>query len=309
MPQKGNDMNSLFEKNLVQEKTCGTNFAYILNDSQLFLSTEYKVLQSQGSNQFLKCMKMLYNGKIMLLYSVDVYRSLASMLPSMQTDSFFTIIANLFSVVIEAKSNGFLSCRNIEVAADKIFVDPPTGKVRLVYVPFSERFFADQSAFETELRTSIIKIIDSNPCLISDQTKKLSSDLSDGNLSVEELYIRMKSLQTNSPTSARSAQPASAAPRLVSVNSPVRLEIRITKNEFLLGKIAGSVDGVIEYNKAISRVHCKICRNGSQYTIADLGSANGTFVNKEKLPANQPQRIVHGDMIRLANSDFQFLTQ
>lgn len=302
-------MNSLFEKNLIHEKSCGTNFAYILNDSHLFLSTEYKVLQSQGSNQFLKCMRMLYNGKIMLLYSIDVHRSLASLIPSLQTESLFTIISNLFSVVIEAKNNGFLSCRNIEIAADKIFVDPPTGKVRLVYVPVSERFFMDQTAFETELRTSIIKIIDNNPCLISDQTKKLSSDLSDGNLSIEDLYIRMKNLQTIAPTFAKSAQSSNASPRLVSVNSPVRTEIVITKNEFRLGKNAASVDGAIEYNKAISRVHCKICKNGSQYTISDLGSANGTFVNKVKLAPNQPQIVVHGDMIRIANSDFQFLTQ
>lgn len=41
------------------------------------------------------------------------------------------------------------------------------------------------------------------------------------------------------------------------------------------------------------------------YTITDLQSANGTYVNKIRLQPNQPYPINNGDIIRLANSDFQ----
>ena len=39
--------------------------------------------------------------------------------------------------------------------------------------------------------------------------------------------------------------------------------------------------------------------------ITDLQSANGTYVNKAKLQPNQSTPIKNGDVIRLANSDFQ----
>ena len=89
------------------------------------------------------------------------------------------------------------------------------------------------------------------------------------------------------------------------MGAPTRVEIDITKDSFVIGKNASSVDGVISFNKMISRVHCRIdCRKGN-YTITDLQSANGTYVNRVRLQPNQPQPIKNGDVIRLANSDFQ----
>ena len=89
------------------------------------------------------------------------------------------------------------------------------------------------------------------------------------------------------------------------MNAPTRVEIVVSKDSFVVGKNASAVDGVISFNKMISRVHCRIDKRGSQYTITDLQSANGTFVNKVKLRPNQPHPIKTGDIIRLANSDFQ----
>ena len=47
-------MNVLIEHNVITEMECGSNFAYILNDNSAFLSTEYKVLQSQAKSCFVK---------------------------------------------------------------------------------------------------------------------------------------------------------------------------------------------------------------------------------------------------------------
>ena len=49
-------MNRLLENGQLQEMSCGSNFAYVLNNNGLFLPTEYKVLQSQSSGGFVKCM-------------------------------------------------------------------------------------------------------------------------------------------------------------------------------------------------------------------------------------------------------------
>ena len=40
-------MNLLLKNKYVSEMNCGSNFSYILNDSSMFLPTEYKVLQNQ----------------------------------------------------------------------------------------------------------------------------------------------------------------------------------------------------------------------------------------------------------------------
>lgn len=302
-------MNALIENNYIQEMECGSNFSYILSDNSTFLSTEYKVLQSQANSCFVKCMKMMYNGKVQLYYLTKGLKSFASMIPSMDSESFLTIVANLFSDIIDVKHNGFLSCQNIDITFERIYVDPATYKVSLVYLPLSKRIYDDNSSFENEIRTGLVKLISGVSTLSSPKTVQLSADLSNGTLSIENLFSRIKggkgmdSIPTPIEDNGGNASPGLL--HIIAMNAPTRVDITITKDDFVIGKKAELCDGVIGFNKMISRSHCRISRRGSQYTITDLQSANGTFVNKNRLQPNQPYPINHGDVIRLANSDFQ----
>ncbi len=302
-------MNTLIEKEVVSEMTCGSNFAYVLTDNASFLTTEYKVLQSKTSNCFVRCMKMLYNGKIQLYYLTGTYKPLSSLFSTLDAERFITITANLLSDIIEVKSNGFLSCQNIDISFEHIFVDPATYKVSLIYLPLSRHMFDDTAYFDNELRTSLIKLISGLSNLSSPKTIRLSSDLSNGALSLEDLYNRLKGNRPDPRLNVESRPASSPASnvRIVSLNAPARVEINITKDEFILGKKADKVDGVLSFNDKISRVHCKINRNGDRFTITDLHSANGTYVNHVRLQPDVAQPIKNGDLIRLANSDFQIV--
>ena len=302
-------MNMLIENGLLNEITCGNNFAYIVNDNNAFLSTEYKVLQSQAEGSFIKCMKLLYNGKVQLYYLTNGYKSLMSMLPSLDSENFITIVANLFADIIAVKNNGFLSCQNIDVSSEHIFVDPSTYKISLVYLPIGKRLFYDVSAFENELRTSLIKFIQGIPSLSSPKTMQLVADLSNGMLTIEGIYSKIKgtTVVEKKVSSGHIDEVASmtGSMKLIAMNAPVPFEIAITKNEFTLGKKQELVDGVISFNRMISRSHCKITRQGNQFAIIDLSSTNGTYVNRVRLQPDQPCPIKNGDMVRLANSEFQ----
>ena len=306
-------MNLLVENGIISEMKCGNNFAYILNDSSLFLATEYKVLQSQETGCFVKCMKLLFNGKNQFYYLTNGYKSFANMIPSLEADSFMTIVINVFLNVLTVKQNGFLSCENVDIAFEKIFVDPNTYKVALLYLPISKRFYSDTASFENELRTSLVRVISGVSTLSSPRTVQLMADLSNGTLSIEDLYHKLKGGTTfktagSSSSSAETwnrSEPHDAKLRLVAMNAPTRVEVLVTKNNFVIGKKASEVDGVVSFNKMISRVHCRVTQENGQFMIADLQSANGTYVNRVKLTPNQPHVIKNGDIVRLADSDFQ----
>lgn len=305
-------MNVLLENNFIEEMMCGSNFSYILNDNSSFLSTEYKVLQSQVNSCFVKCMKMMYNGKVQLYYLTNGLKTFASMIPSLDAEGFMTVIANLFSDIIDVKHNGFLSCQNIDIAFERIYVDPSTYKVSLVYLPLSKRIYDDSSSFENEVRTGFVKLISGVSTLSTPKTMQFSADLSNGTLSIEDLFARVKGGKITSggqshigQTDVGGGRDGSGLLRIIAMNAPTRVEIAVTKDEFVIGKKAELCDGVIDFNKMISRSHCRINRRGNQYTITDLQSSNGTFVNKVRLQPNQPHPINNGDVIRLANSDFQ----
>jgi pSer/pThr/pTyr-binding forkhead associated (FHA) protein len=77
-------------------------------------------------------------------------------------------------------------------------------------------------------------------------------------------------------------------------------EIAITKEEFLIGR--GSDCDLRLGVSAVSRHHCLIRCRGGEVTLADLGSANGTFVNGQRIRSQTVLR--HGDDIALG--EFQF---
>ena len=300
-------MNILIDNNYIKEMECGSNFAYILSDNNAFLSTEYKVLQSQASSCFVKCMKMLYNGKIQLYYLTKGLKPFSTMFPALDPESLMIIVSNLFSDIIDVKSNGFLSCQNIDVAFERIYVDPSTYKVFLVYLPLSRHIYDEYSSFENDIRTRLVKLISGVAALSSPKTVQLSADLSNGTYGIEDIcaHIKGKTISHSGRTDTPQETAHKGLLRIVAMNAPTHVEIAVTKDDFVIGKKAELCDGVIGFNKMISRSHCKFNQCGNRYTVTDLQSANGTYVNKVRLQPNQPFPIKDGDIVRLANSDFQ----
>lgn len=297
-------MNILVEKKYIEEMACGANFAYVLNDIASFLSTEYKVLQSQTNNCFVPCMKMMYNGKVQLYYLTKGLKPFSIIIPNLDADNFLTIISNVFAAITDVKHNGFLSCQNVDISFERIYVDPATYKVKLVYIPINKRVHDDVDSFENELRTALVKLILGVDTLSTPKTTQFSSHLSDGTKTIEDLH-RFLVNPPNPPKPGPIERETGILMRIVAMNAPEKFEIGITKDNFIIGRKQEGCDGVIGFNNMIGRTHCKINMRGNQYTITDLQSKNGTSVNGVRLQPDLPHPIKNGDIIRLANSDFQ----
>lgn len=306
-------MYSLEDNGIIKQKICGNNFEYILGNNLHFVNTEYKVLQNQTNGIFIQCMKILCNGKTALYYVTDEYRTLASFFTGITVDTFVSIVANLFSSIIEVKNNGFLACRCIDLSWDKIFVEQNTLKVKLIYLPFSVKVFDADAEFESELRSSIIKLVDKLFVCPDERLNKLASDLRNGLLSLEDVYNNCKNPgapkfeRTQKDTADNVQEAETKVIRLVARNQIPRFEVLIDRDNMLLGKKADAVDAVIPFSDMISRKHCRIIRIDNSFYITDEGSKNGTFVNDIRVMQGQQCRIKQGDIVRMAESEFQIV--
>lgn len=303
----------LKDNGVLHEIECGSNFGYILSNNADFVNTDYKVLLSQTSGIFLPCMKMLYNGKIELYYVTEEHRLMSTMFSGITPDTFVNIAVNIFANVIEVKNNGFLSCQNIDLAWDKIYVDINTLKVKLVYLPVTEKTFENYMEFESELRSSLVKLINKVITSSNARMNQFVLDLCNGSLSLEDVYNRSRGVGAKPINHSLLEQGGNNTDvvngyiKMVAMNAPEYFEIIIDRDEMVIGKKPEIVDAVVPYNKMISRKHCRIIRNGNLYFIKDEGSANGTYVNRIRVSENQPYQIKRGDFIRLADSDFQIV--
>lgn len=302
-------MNSLVEAGALSELTCGKNLTYLLNNESDFSATNYKILQGYDQNCFVKCMKIRFNGKTQLFYTTGKYKSLSSIITQLDETSFINVISNLFQSIDEVKQNGFLTCANIDITPEHIYVDPNTLKVFLIYVPTFEGFFVDDNEFENSFRTSIIKLIVSNPSMDSVEIKRLFANLQNAVLSFERLLdgvVNGNSADTRKPEKTLTMETVERySIKLISLNTATTFSIIVDKPEFVLGRSKKTADGIIPDNKMVGREHCRIQWDGKQYVVEDLKSANGTYLNKVRLKPGIKMKISNGDILRLANLDIK----
>ncbi|MEY4700850.1 MAG: hypothetical protein RL326_1037 [Pseudomonadota bacterium] len=74
---------------------------------------------------------------------------------------------------------------------------------------------------------------------------------------------------------------------------------------FNIGRATDNDIRIVDF--AISRQHARVNFNGRHYSVADLGSQNGTKVNGVPV-SDLPQELVDGDIISLARYEFCFMS-
>ena len=55
------------------------------------------------------------------------------------------------------------------------------------------------------------------------------------------------------------------------------------------------------HEKGVSRLHCHLRFEGNSLLAIDLGSANGTFINDNRVLPDHPAMLSDGDILRLGN--------
>jgi len=81
----------------------------------------------------------------------------------------------------------------------------------------------------------------------------------------------------------------------------------IAQERFLIGKERGRVDFYIGDNSAVSRMHACIVKKADSYYLTEQHATNGTFLNDEIVYSGEEKLIKSGDIIRLADEEFEFI--
>jgi hypothetical protein len=88
-----------------------------------------------------------------------------------------------------------------------------------------------------------------------------------------------------------------------------------SRNEFTMGRISEGqpimpdidLSPYQAYAAGVSRLHAVIRRSGNAIAFMDLGSANGSFINGNRVTANVEQALNHGDILSLGKLRIQVL--
>ncbi len=85
-------------------------------------------------------------------------------------------------------------------------------------------------------------------------------------------------------------------------------------SDFVIGRKAeGAPEGILDlaplegYIMGVSKQHARIQGTGNGYQITDLGSTNGTWVNKVRLKSNQPAALPNPATVRMGRLELYFI--
>lgn len=293
------------------------SIGYVLNSDNSFYDIGYRVMKNQNGGCLLPCHRIRYNGKIKLVYFTDGYIPLSSMIKDVDAEYIGTVIGNIVHALEEVKNNGFLNIECLDIRLEKIFVDSNTLNVKLIYLPLN---CGEISNVEAAMRAQLIGLIENIDVKELPEIRKILETLHDNAIPLMGIssHITMRTYErryvagniTDSNYVDKNFADGNSAEGnfvrtplcLCSITGNVRLVI--SGNEYLIGKNREKVHGVIEGNSAISRVHCRVVQVGNKYYISDMDSANGTYVNGQRIGSDSKVEISEGTKIRLANMDF-----
>ncbi len=77
-------------------------------------------------------------------------------------------------------------------------------------------------------------------------------------------------------------------------------ELRLSGPSFIIGR--GQDSGFVLTEHGVSRQHARLERGPQGWTVTDLGTTNGTFVNGRQIPAHRPIPLQPGDRLSIGST-------
>ncbi|MDB5053112.1 MAG: hypothetical protein JWM44_1162 [Bacilli bacterium] len=82
-------------------------------------------------------------------------------------------------------------------------------------------------------------------------------------------------------------------------------KINLNADPFVIGRNADIVQYAVNW-VGISRMHLEIAREGMEYSVKDLGSKNGSFLNEEQMIPHKSYMLTEGDRIKIVEKEFLY---
>lgn len=278
------------------------NWAYILEDEDKYSKSGYKSAQIQLKNCMLKCAIVRFNGQLKFIYFTEGYVSLLEYLGTATPNSLWHVLGKVLEGFLKVKNYGYLSCENIDINAQNIYVDPKTLEPKLIYVPLiAENHPNTQVNFEAAIKRSFVNAIrGANNAMISDKENILLETL---NYTGQGLDGMLKAVLQRAGKSYYSGVEEKSTLQIVCTDKRIPINYVMKKNQIKIGRKKDN-DIVIDFTNQISREHCCISLKNGKYYLSDKESTHGTYINKTPCIPNKEFEIHDGDLLRLPGINF-----
>ncbi len=301
-------MNNEMFSGLVNEVLGSFHAEYLMPNHDAFYDVGFRVMKNQQKSNLLQCHRLKYNGQLKLVYFLNDMTAFDRELLEADERYTYMLVYYLLDAIQDIENNGFLNINCIERRLNKVYVDSHTKNVKLIYVPLNLPVNSqDKVDFEAEIKSGLVQLLKEKQEADSAGIERLITYLTDDTLQLSEVGRQIQAADSTLEELKEVQFEKSekiGCDEVVIKAVDTTMVFHIHQENYILGKSAERADGVIAGNPTVSRVHCRIFKAGGDYYLIDMGSANGTFFNRERVSSTTPVKLTNGGSLRIANMEF-----
>ncbi|SKC01127.1 FHA domain protein [Lachnospiraceae bacterium] len=255
----------------------------------------YRIMKKMDIPNVMPCRRILFNEEERLLFEVPAEKeSLRSAMDADPGRTVLLVLDSLADILKQTEQNEFLKREYIDFSMDTIYIVPSRGKAMFLYCPIVS---SDRASFGQRLYTLLEELLGDLPNYEEERVRFLLSRISAWpETDMEEVFRFIREKFGHGVTHIKGLEFRYSG-MLGSFSFYVR------KPEFIIGKNQ-LCDGVLTVSSAISRRHCRVFQQGTQYYLTDLGSRNHTYLNDRMLIGQEAVPVREGDRVRIADVEF-----
>ena len=266
---------------------------FLLNSERLLDKDAFHFLENGEEKGLIPCDWIRFNDRIKLVYFTDSYENLGERLPQMSLDEICGVGKALLDRIKGLEGNHSISLENLVWDVDSIYLD---GKGR-VYGLCLPAVLPEESLNSQIYMKRVYAILEE----MLEHTEGGREVCRQIEFQKEREFGDWDSLQG----ALEKRMPEEDEMILLKgVNTPETQSFRIGHEKYRIGTDGEQADGVISGVNTVSPVHAVVGWNDISFYVMDLDSANGTFVNDQKIAPMSQVPIGKGSVLRFADCTF-----
>lgn len=275
--------------------------AYTFEDQDAVYQLGLRYIRKLPIKELLPFVKVVHDGCDRVMYEKEQLHNLCEIVPTLTNTELAAALKRFCENMLAIEGTDYIAMTAVDVKYEHLLYDTKQKAIRVIVLPVQAPCdFHDGESWGNAFRRTLLMVFHAIFKESPEKCQEAYYAIMDETKNDKEVLIYMRDYSFD----VRKDEEASKRLRLEHAGVLGHLIFLVSKPEYVLGKSASLADGVIPSTDMISRRHCVIYQTQDRYTVEDLGSTNGTRINGYRIDPGQRFYLNHGDVLSLADVDF-----
>lgn len=289
-------------------KSKESKLLFTFENIDAYFEMAYLILEQEQYAYMMEYARTEYRGIERYVVDTKKYITLEQALPKLNEQNIIDLLYTMVYMVQQVEENGLLKRECLWYHYEHLYYDIQELRPKFIIFPVcGEIQYRSTGNWKARFEKSVKQIAQRLQEKQRNVVLNIMISFIDEKIDCENAMEQLNALGSGKTEALfeKAVQPKDTKLILLYIGKEGKVQFEIGDEDFLIGKNAKAVDGVLKVSKVVSRIHCKIMKKNRKFFVQDMKSVNHTFVNGEYIPAYELMELYDGDILTLADVDLR----